>query len=211
MNTVVNIYIMNPRVRFMRTESGLTFLEKTDSQDDLQRLLLERNKQWTKNGFVTTKTNGSLKTVVLSCVDSRVQVENIFQAKPGELLVLKNAGNFTKFVIRSLLVAVFELGVKHVIILGHEYCGMAIKDNEEKMKHLIEEIGDAQLTEIEKDFQTKPIDWFGFFNYGEWDKNAREQVRVLHDFFEEYVPKEKRPIITAAVYDLDTGEVEFLK
>jgi carbonic anhydrase len=176
----------------MRTESGLTFIEKTDSQDDLQKLLLE------------------LKTVVLSCVDSRVQVENIFQAKPGELLVLKNAGNFTKFVIRSLLVAVFELGVKYVIILGHEYCGMAIKDNEEKMKHLIEEIGDAQLTEIEKDFQAKPIDWFGFFNYGEWDKNAREQVRVLNDFFEEYVPKEKRPTIVAAVYDLDTGEVEFL-
>jgi carbonic anhydrase len=191
-------------------EKGLMFLEEADTVDDLKRLLLDRNKQWTQKGFITTTTNGSLRTLVVSCVDSRVQVENIFQAKPGELLVLKNAGNFTKFVIRSIVIAILELGVKNIVILGHEYCGMAVKDKA-RIAHFLEKVGDERLKEIETIYKTKPVDWFGFFNYGEWDKNVREQVKIINELLDKFVPEELQPTIIPAVYDLDTGEVEFLK
>ena len=64
------------------------------------------------------------KAVVLACSDSRVPVEIIFDQGLGDLFVIRTAGEITDLsVLASLEFAVDSLGVKLVMVLGHESCG----------------------------------------------------------------------------------------
>jgi len=62
--------------------------------------------------------------VVVGCSDSRVPVETVFDAGPGELFVIRAAGNVVDtFGIGSVEYAVTELKAPLVIVLGHQKCG----------------------------------------------------------------------------------------
>lgn len=61
---------------------------------------------------------------VLSCSDSRVPIEIIFDAGLGDIFSVRTAGHvLSKEVKGSLEYAVKNLGVRLVVILGHENCG----------------------------------------------------------------------------------------
>jgi carbonic anhydrase len=61
---------------------------------------------------------------ILSCADSRVAPELLFDEGPGDLFVVRIAGNFaTAFGIASLEYAVAVLGVPLIMVLGHSSCG----------------------------------------------------------------------------------------
>lgn len=78
---------------------------------------------------------------VLGCADSRVPVESIFDAKPGDLFVLRNAGNTCTHgegsIVGSLEFAVEYLQTKLVVVMGHTKCG-AIAGATRAMKGLQE-------------------------------------------------------------------------
>jgi carbonic anhydrase len=70
--------------------------------------------------------------MVIGCVDSRVSPEVIFDAQPGELLVVRNVANVVPpyqpdtqahGVSAALEFGILGLKVKHVVILGHAQCG----------------------------------------------------------------------------------------
>ena len=62
--------------------------------------------------------------VVLSCADSRVAPEFIFDAGLGDIFSVRTAGEvLDDAVIASLEYAVSDLGVKVLVVLGHEHCG----------------------------------------------------------------------------------------
>ena len=64
---------------------------------------------------------------LLSCSDSRVAPELIFDCHPGEVFVVRNAGNCVEpFGIASLEYAITALGVRLIMVVGHSGCG-AIK------------------------------------------------------------------------------------
>ncbi len=152
-----------------------------------------------------------MKTIVIGCIDSRVIIEKIFQAKPGELLVLKNAGNIiSEDILRSILVGIYELNAKFIVILGHTRCGMAILDNQEKITHLNTKIGQYTLVKLQQMTKKENLEWFGFFNHGEWENNVHQQEKILQKMLDELVPKEKQPTILKAIYDIDSGKVIFL-
>jgi len=61
---------------------------------------------------------------VLSCADSRVPVELIFDQTIGHIFVTRVAGNMvTPEIIASLEYGVAVLGVKVLLVLGHSGCG----------------------------------------------------------------------------------------
>jgi len=63
--------------------------------------------------------------LILTCMNPRIDVHRIFQLKPGDALILRNAGNlYTEDVLRSILIAVLEYNVEYIIVLGHLDCGM---------------------------------------------------------------------------------------
>jgi carbonic anhydrase len=74
----------------------------------------------------------SPEVMVIGCCDSRVSPEVIFDAKPGELFVMRNIANLvpiyapdggTHGVSAALEYAVQVLRVKHIVVLGHAQCG----------------------------------------------------------------------------------------
>ena len=70
--------------------------------------------------------------MVIGCCDSRVSPEVIFDARPGELFVVRNVGNLVPpyspdgqyhGVSAALEFGVGALKVKHIVVLGHAHCG----------------------------------------------------------------------------------------
>jgi len=70
--------------------------------------------------------------MVIGCCDSRVSPEVIFDARPGELFVMRNVANLvppysptglTHGVSAAIEFAVQALAVRHVVVLGHARCG----------------------------------------------------------------------------------------
>ena len=71
--------------------------------------------------------------MVIGCVDSRVSPEVIFDAAPGELLVVRNVANLVPAydaggdsqhgTSAALEFGVLALHVKHIVVLGHALCG----------------------------------------------------------------------------------------
>ncbi len=71
-------------------------------------------------------------TMIISCCDSRVDPETIFNAMPGELFVVRNVANLVPpyetggryhGVSTAIEFAVMNLRIKHLIVMGHSGCG----------------------------------------------------------------------------------------
>jgi len=64
------------------------------------------------------------KAVVLSCIDSRVPVETIFDQGIGDVFVARVAGNFENVdILGSMEYSCKVAGSKLIMVLGHEACG----------------------------------------------------------------------------------------
>ncbi len=78
------------------------------------------------------------KAIVLSCVDSRVPVEDIFDLGIGDVFVARVAGNIeNEAIIGSMEFAAAVAGAKVIIVLGHTSCGA--------VKHAIDDTDAAGL------------------------------------------------------------------
>jgi len=84
--------------------------------------------------------------IILSCADSRVAPEQIFDADLGEVFVIRVAGNIANTSsIASIEYAVAHLGAELIVVLGHESCGavgaaLAGGDNGHNLNHLVSHI-----------------------------------------------------------------------
>lgn len=62
--------------------------------------------------------------VIVSCSDSRVPPEHVFNAGLGEVFVIRMAGNVVEAdAIASVEYAVAHLGTRLIVVMGHESCG----------------------------------------------------------------------------------------
>ncbi|OLZ58114.1 beta-class carbonic anhydrase [Amycolatopsis keratiniphila] len=69
----------------------------------------------------------SLRVAVLTCMDARVRVFEIFGLVQGESHVLRNAGGVvTDDMIRSLALSQRKLGTREVMIVQHTDCGLSL-------------------------------------------------------------------------------------
>jgi carbonic anhydrase len=76
---------------------------------------------------MATATAQYPKSVVLSCLDSRIPVEDVFDKGIGDMFVARNAGNIINDdVLGSMEFACKISGAKLIVVMGHSGCG-AIK------------------------------------------------------------------------------------
>ncbi len=95
--------------------------------------ILAHNRAFVENHladrYQTTKFP-SKRAAILSCMDTRLTelLPAALGLKNGEVKLIKNAGAVVSHpfgsVMRSLLVAVYELGVTDILVIGHHDCGM---------------------------------------------------------------------------------------
>mgnify|MGYP000470674988 CR=1 FL=1 len=108
--------------------------------------LVSYNREFVKNkGYEKYITNKypDKKIAIVSCMDTRLTelLPASLGIKNGDVKIIKNAGAIISHpfgsVIRSLMVAIYELGVVEVMIIGHTDCGakhMNSSEMIEKMK-----------------------------------------------------------------------------
>jgi carbonic anhydrase len=64
------------------------------------------------------------KAVILSCLDSRIPVEDVFDRGIGDIFVARVAGNFVnEDILGSMEFACHVAGAKVILVLGHTHCG----------------------------------------------------------------------------------------
>ncbi len=70
--------------------------------------------------------------MIIACCDSRAAPETVFDASPGEVFVVRNVANLVPpyapdgkhhSTSAALEFGVLQLGVKHIVIMGHGRCG----------------------------------------------------------------------------------------
>jgi carbonic anhydrase len=84
----------------------------------------------------------ALHTVVLTCMDSRIDVFALFGLKLGEVHVLRNAGGVvTDDMIRSLTISQRKLQTREILLMQHAGCGLGTFTDEEFSEELANEVG----------------------------------------------------------------------
>jgi carbonic anhydrase len=79
-----------------------------------------------------------LRTVILTCMDARIDPAQLFGLKPGEAHILRNAGAWaTPDVLRSLAISQTLLGTTEVLVLAHTQCGL-LGTTEKELARLVE-------------------------------------------------------------------------
>lgn len=195
------------------------------SPSDVLNDLLEGNDRFTNNKLAEvahldlveqTITGQYPKAVVLSCIDSRVPVEQVFDQAIGDVFVARVAGNFeNEDILGSLEYSCAVAGSKLVLVLGHESCG-AVKAACDNVKlgnitHLLSNILpavekasegiDGEKNSSNAEFVAKTVET----NVQLTIERIRERSEILADL--ENSGKIK---IVGGVYSLQTGKVNML-
>ena len=83
-----------------------------------------------KDLFAKLSNSQSPEVLFITCSDSRIDPNLITQTEPGDLFVIRNAGNIvpphtveSDGIVASIEFAVVALGVKHIVVCGHSNCG----------------------------------------------------------------------------------------
>ena len=107
---------------FADAQSVLTYLKQ---QNELYVQTGKNAGDLSKSKREDTTENGQHPyAVIVTCSDSRVPAEHIFNAGIGELFVIRTAGNVIgDHALGSVEYGVEHLGAKLVVVLGHTNCG----------------------------------------------------------------------------------------
>jgi len=153
--------------------------------------------------------------IVMSCSDSRVPPELIFDQGLGDIFSVRTAGNVVgDYELGSIEYAVEHLGCKLIIILGHENCGaiQAFIENPNTVKNLdhiksiikyiAEEDEEKNLSGADK-FQIDKAVKANILHGLHFIKNSEPILKPLVD--------KKEVTVVGAYYDLDNGQVEIIE
>lgn len=137
---------------------------------------------------------------IITCADSRVIPEGIFSAGIGELFVIRVAGN----VIGTLQLGSIEYSAEHlgcplIIVLGHTHCGAVGAAVNSEPEGYVKSITDAIRKAIgnEKNELTA------------CKLNVKRSVNIIKSNLKNLIAEGKMTVI-GAIYDIDSGSVEYL-
>jgi carbonic anhydrase len=155
------------------------------------------------------------KAIVLSCVDSRVPVEDVFDRGIGDMFVARVAGNFVNpDILGSMEFACHVSGSKVILVMGHEHCGA--------VKSAIADVKLGNITEMLSKLMPAVEQTDGFD-----DERTNDNEAFVHAVTEQNVRlnvqriREESPVlkkmedegaiaICGAIYDMGNGTVTFL-
>ena len=195
----------SPQAVFEQLQAGnLRYVNGTPNQMDASALRSE------------TIDGQHPQAVVLSCIDSRVPVEMIFDQYIGDIFVARVAGNFENpDILGSMEYACAVAGSKLIVVLGHTGCG-AVKaacDGVE-LGHITELLASIQpaVDKVQAATQSIPTSQDTDFVNATIEENVRltmgrilEKSSILKD-----LQRGGAIDVVGGVYQLDSGEVTWL-
>ncbi len=155
------------------------------------------------------------KAIVLSCVDSRVPVEDVFDRGIGDLFVARVAGNFVnEDILGSMEFACKVSGSKLILVMGHEHCGA--------VKAAIDDVKLGNITAMLQNIRpaVELVEYEGVRDANNQEfvhmvsernvKHTIEQIRLRSSILKEMEDKGDIKIV-GALYDMDNGKVNFIE
>lgn len=211
----MSITIDNAKTQIKETQENITPAVAVD-------LLKEGNKRFVEKKRLNRDLNQQVQetsggqhpfAAVLSCIDSRVPAEIVFDQGIGDIFSARIAGNFINTdILGSLEFSCKVAGAKAVIVLGHSKCG-AVKGACDDVKlgnltGMLEKIKPAVNAVEEKGERSSAN---ASFVQNVADKNVelaiadiRKQSQVLKE-----MEDNGEIVIAGAMYDVDSGKVKF--
>ena len=204
----------------------LTAEERTKlTPNDVLNILKQGNKEFTENNLTIRNNSERVRkfalgqypmAVVVSCMDSRVPVEDVFHRGLGDIFVLRVAGNFVnEDILGSLELACKVAGAKLIMILGHEYCD-AVKSaiNNIELGNITAMLSKIQPAVIlaETAFDGEKISSNPEFVNAVCVQNVKHAINVVRNQSSILKKMEDKGEIqiTGGIYNMETGKVDFL-
>jgi carbonic anhydrase len=192
--------------------------------DDILKSFMDGNQRFMNNELTPRDFAAQAKgtaggqhpeAVILSCIDSRVPVEYIFDKGIGDIFVARVAGNVEdEDILGSLEYATAVAGSKVVMVLGHESCG-AVKSaivefdaGSPNVDHLLGQIEPA-VNKIEGERNADNKDYVKSVikeNVHLTIEDIRNRSSIIKSLEEEGKIK-----LVGAYYNLSTGKVDIVK
>ncbi|MEQ8272750.1 MAG: carbonic anhydrase family protein [Deltaproteobacteria bacterium] len=154
------------------------------------------------------------KAIVLSCVDSRIPVEDVFDRGIGDVFVARVAGNFVnEDILGSMEFATKVSGSKLVLVMGHEHCGAvkaAVDDVE--LGNITPMLAKLKAARDEVSYTGDRSSKNPEFVHLVCEHNVQktiDEIRASSPIMAELESKGDLKIV-GAIYDMDTGRVSFL-
>lgn len=156
------------------------------------------------------------EAAIISCIDSRIPTEQVFDAGIGDLFVGRVAGNFVNTdLLGSLEFACKVSGAKLIVVMGHSSCG-AIKSaiDQVKMGNITSMLSNIQpAISLSQNFQADKsssndayINLVAKNNLLHTIEVIKQESPVLNDMLHNGSLK-----IVGAFYDLKTGKISFME
>lgn len=175
--------------------------------------ILEYNRQFVESKayepFITDKYPEK-KLAVLTCMDTRLTelLPKALGLRNGDAKIIKNAGGLIlsekDSAIRSLLVAIYELGVNEVMVVHHSACGACNMSYEEFKPHMLER-GVAQEILSEWEEKKGVEEWLEGFH--DTENSVRKTVAAVVNH--PLMPKDV--VVRGFIIDSVTGELTEVK
>lgn len=146
--------------------------------------------------------------IILTCSDSRVPPEVIFDRGIGDIFIIRTAGNVVDDIaIGSIEYAVEHLGVKLVVVLGHKKCGAvdATTKGGEAPGHI------GSIVDKIKPAVAKAKNKGGNLLDESIKENMKmivEELKESRPILSEFVEKHELKIV-GGIYDISSGSVKF--
>lgn len=159
--------------------------------------------------YITSKFPDK-KSVILTCMDTRL-VELLPKAmnmRNGDVKVVKSAGAQVSHpfgaIMRSLLVAVYELKADEVYVIGHHDCGMSAIDPESMIHHMIERGVNEDIINTVKFSGIDLVEWLRGF--GDVSTSVLKSVELIrnHPLMPSGTP------VHGLIMDPNTGKLDLL-
>lgn len=170
--------------------------------------MLEFNKQFVESkAYEQYKTSKypDKKIAIVTCMDTRLVklLPAALGINNGDVKIIKNAGgtitNSFDSTVRSLLVAIYELGVEEVMIIGHTTCGVQGMDSQE-MLHLMRQRGiDEEHISLMKHCGIDLDSWLHGFD------NTESAVLETVDLVKNHPLVPKDVVVRGYIMDSETG------
>ena len=166
------------------------------------------------NDLREKSTNGQLPhSLVLSCIDSRVPVETVFDCSVGDIFVSRLAGNIiNEDVLAGMEYACAVVGTKVIVVMAHESCG-AVKAACSKVR-----LGNITTTLVRIDESIEQYEKEHSVVVDESHTNevakknvevAIEQIRAKSPILKDLLDEGKIGVY-GAFYNLGSGKVDWL-
>jgi len=196
-------------------------LQASLTPKDAHKILVEGNHRFVKNlkaqrnlkQQVFETSNGQFPfAVILSCIDSRVPVELIFDQGIGDVFSVRIAGNIiNKDILGSMEYACNVVGAKILMVLGHTNCGaITAACNKVELGNLTPLLNKIKISRnvdgVEATtFKKESIDKVSLQNIQNSIYRIRKESKILNRMEEEGAIE-----IVGAMYSVLTGNVHFL-